>query len=120
MANPIKFFTAASISNSALTEYYEVPSSTTAVVLGITIANKSSAAVTASIQIFSDTADHLLLPDVSANADSYLVKDAPIAQGGSTEIMEGNKLVLQTTDGIKAIASAGSAVDLLISVMEIT
>jgi|TARA_Y100000031_G_C8149265_1_gene351533 hypothetical protein len=119
MANNFKLFTAASISNSALTEYYEVPSSTTAVVLGITIANKSSAAVTVSIQIFSDTADHSLLPG-SANADSYLVKDAPIAQGGSTEIMEGNKLVLQTTDGIKAIASASGAVDLLISVMEIT
>ena len=120
MANTFKLYSAASISNSALTEYYEVASSTTAVILGITISNKSSAAVTASIQIFSDTTnDHSLIATAN-NADAYLVKDAPIAQGGSTEIMEGNKLVLQATDGIKAIASAGSAVDLLISVMEIT
>jgi hypothetical protein len=120
MANTFKLYSAANIATGSLTEYYEVPSSpaTTAVVLGITIANTSSAAVTASIQVFSDTADHSLLPG-SANADTYLVKDAPIAQGGSTEIMEGNKLVLQTTDGIKAIASAAN-VDLLISVMEIT
>ena len=34
--------------------------------------------------------------------------------------MQVNKLVLQTTDAIKAKASAGSSVDILISVMEIT
>jgi len=120
MANNFKLYSSASISNSVLTEYYQTPSSTTTVVLGITISNKSSAAVTASIQIFSDTTNDHSLIDTANNTDSYLVKDAPIAQGGSTEIMEGNKLVLQTTDGIKAIASASGAVDLLISVMEIT
>ena len=39
--------------------------------------------------------------------------------GGTLEVMAGNKLVLQTTDIIQAKASAGSAVDIIISILEI-
>ena len=119
MANLFKLKTKPSVATS-LAEYYDVPASTTAVVLGISLSNITSSSVTADVQIISDTADHSDIADASANADTYLVKNAPVPAGGTLEIMAGNKLVLQTTDKIKVKASAGTSIDLLISVMEIT
>ena len=58
--------------------------------------------------------------DTETNANVYLGKNLPIPSGGTLEIMQGNKLVLQATDAIKAKASTGSAVDISLSIMEIT
>ena len=110
MANTFKLKSAANLTTSLATKY-TVPSSTTAVVLSISFANTSNASKTVDIQIISDT---------DSNANAYLGKSLPVPAGGTLEIMQGNKLVLETTDAIKARASAGSSVDILISVMEIT
>jgi hypothetical protein len=113
MANIFKLKTKPSLTTS-LAAYYTVPADTTAVVLGISLSNITSGSVTADIKIISDTVD------VETNTDTYLGKGLPVPAGGTLEIMQGNKLVLQTTDVIQAKASATSSVDLLISVMEIT
>ena len=110
MANTFKLKSANNLTTSLATKY-TVPSSTTAVVLSISFANTSNASKTVDIQIISDT---------DSNANAYLGKSLPVPAGGTLEIMQGNMLVLQTTDAIKAKASAGSSVDILISVMEIT
>ena len=112
MANTFKLKTKASLTTS-LAAVYTVPSSTTAIVLGISLANKDSSSRTADVLIVSDTSD------VETNANSYLGYGLPIPVGGTLEVMAGNKLVLQTTDIIQAKASAGSAVDIIISIMEI-
>jgi hypothetical protein len=113
MANIFKLKTKPSLTTS-LAAYYTVPADTTAVVLGISLSNITSGSVTADIKIISDTVD------VETNTDTYLGKGLPVPAGGTLEIMQGNKLVLQTTDVIQAKASATSSVDLLISIMEIT
>ena len=110
MANTFKLKSANNLTTSLATKY-TVPSSTTAVVLSISFANTSNASKTVDIQIISDT---------DSNANAYLGKSLPVPAGGTLEIMQGNKLVLETTDAIKARASANSSVDILISVMEIT
>ena len=81
--------------------------------LSISLSNTTSASKTVDIQVVSDTNDG------TQNANTYLGKSLPVPAGGTLEVMQGNKLVLQTTDAIKAKASATSSVDLLISVMEI-
>ena len=113
MANIFKLKTKPSLTTS-LAAYYTVPADTTAVVLGISLSNITSGSVTADIKIISDTVD------VETNTDTYLGKGLPVPSGGTLEIMQVNKLVLQTTDVIQAKASATSSVDLLISIMEIT
>ena len=113
MANIFKLKTKPSLTTS-LAAYYTVPADTTSVVLGISLSNITSGSVTADIKIISDTVD------VETNTDTYLGKGLPVPAGGTLEIMQGNKLVLQTTDVIQAKASATSSVDLLISIMEIT
>ena len=54
--------------------------------------------------------------------DVFIVKNATIPAGASLEVMSGNKLVLQNDgsngDNLEALASAASAVDVTVSVLE--
>ena len=116
MANDFKRICTPSISNSSNSTIYAVPNNSGAavesIVIGITAANKTSSGVT--IDIFIDNED--------GSNDVYIVKDASIPAGASLEVMSGNKLVLQNDgsngDNLEALASAGSAVDITVSVLE--
>ncbi len=110
MANTFKLASNAGLTTS-LVDQYTVPSSTTSIIVGMSVANTSGSSITVDIKIVSDT---------GSNENAYLVKGAPVPSGGTLEIMSGNKLVLQTTDKIQALASSAGAADLLISYMEIT
>jgi len=49
----------------------------------------------------------------------HIIKDAPIPVGGSLELIDGgSKVVLQSGDAVKAYASASSAVDIILSVVD--
>tara|TARA_R110002012_G_scaffold88030_1_gene217247 strand:+ start:97 stop:438 length:342 start_codon:yes stop_codon:yes gene_type:complete len=113
MANTFKLKTKAGIDASLVT-LYTVPSSTTTVIIGLTIANVKGASVTADAQIVTASSS-------GENADDvYLVKNIPLPTGSSIEIMSGNKIVLQTGDIVKIKGSTTDAVDALLSIMEIT
>jgi len=119
MANDFKRFTVADVNTStgaSASAVYTVPSSSStaveSIVIGITLANKSSSGVTASV----------FLDNYDGSNDVYIVKDASIPAGSSLEVMSGNKLVLQgdgtTNDVIRVSASASSSVDATVSVLE--
>ena len=113
MANTFKLKTKAGIDASLVT-VYTVPSSTTTVIIGLTIANIKGASVTADVKVISDTSD------TETNADVYIAKDIPLPAGSSVEVMAGNKIVLQATDKIQVKRSVADAVDATLSIMEIT
>ena len=113
MANTFKLKTKAGI-DATLVDVYTVPSSTTTVVIGLTIANIKGASVTADVKVISDTSDS------ETNADVYIAKDIPLPAGSSVEVMAGNKIVLQATDKIQVKGSVADAVDATLSIMEIT
>ena len=115
MANTFKLKTKAGI-DATLVDVYTVPSSpdTTTVVIGLTIANIKGASVTADVKVISDTSD------VETNANVYVVKDIPLPAGSSVEVMAGNKIVLQATDVVQVKGSVADAVDVILSIMEIT
>tara|TARA_Y100001970_G_scaffold256083_2_gene333431 strand:+ start:3392 stop:3745 length:354 start_codon:yes stop_codon:yes gene_type:complete len=117
MANTFRLTTESGITSS-LENIYTVPSSTTTIVLGIMLTNTTTSTVNASVQIVSTTATSENSGGENANESVYLVKDVPIHSSSSLEIMSGNKIVLQTTDILKASATAGC--DILVSYMEIT
>ena len=114
MANTFKVKTKASVSNSSLATVYTVPSSTTTVILGLTLANKTTSAITADVQLSSDTSD------TETNADVFLLKGVSVPGSSSLEVFGGQKIVIQTTDIIKAQASVASSLDVALSIMEIT
>ena len=113
MANTFKLKSKAGIDTSLAT-VYTVPSSTTAVIIGLTIANIKGASVTADAKVISDTSD------TETNADVYIAKDIPLPSGSSVEVMAGNKIVLKATDAIQVKGSVADAVDATLSIMEIT
>ena len=117
MANDFKRFCVPDVSNSSNTTLYAVPAGASSaalesIVIGITMANKTSSGVTASI--FIDNED--------GSNDVYIVKDASIPAGASLEVMSGNKLVLQNDgsngDNLEAIASAANSVDVTVSILQ--
>ena len=120
MANDFKRFTSASLgttTGASATAVYTVPSTGSvameSIVIGITIANKSTAGITC--DVFLDALG-------GASDDVYIVKDASIPAGSSLEVMSGNKLVLQgdgtNNDILKMTSSTASAADGIVSVLE--
>ena len=118
MANDFKRYTKADCGTGAGASgetIYTVPSSGSAmetIVIGITLANTSTAGITGSV--FIDNHD--------GSNDVYIVKNATIPAGASLEVMAGNKLVLQGTgsanDILKVTASASSSLDATVSILE--
>jgi hypothetical protein len=110
MANTFKLKTKAGV--TSLATVYTVPSSTTAIVLGLVIGNTTGSAITSTVTISSDTSD------TETNADVELLTTGAIPAYSSLEVMTGNKIVLQTTDYLRVYGSG--AVDVIMSIMEIT
>jgi hypothetical protein len=117
MANDFKRFCVPDVSNSSNTTLYAVPAGASSaalesIVIGITMANKTSSGITASI--FIDNED--------GSNDVFIVKDASIPAGAALEVMSGNKLVLQNDgtngDNLEALASAANSLDITVSVLE--
>ena len=102
MANTFKVVTFAAEPASAGTAYkmYTCAGSTTTVVLGLILTNIHSSAVTAEVELVSDTGSRGGANNVS-NGTSFLIKDVSIPAGSSLELLSGGKVVLETTDELK-------------------
>ena len=119
MANTFKVVTFAAEPASAGTAYkmYTVAGSTTTVVLGLVLTNIHSSAVTAEVELVSDTSGG---GRAATNGTSFLVKDVTIPAGSSLEILSGGKVILETTDAIRIDCSVADKLSGTLSIMEIT
>ncbi len=87
---------------------YTVPAATSAVVIGLVLAN-----TTASTQVRVDVA---IWDGVNM---TYLVKNCDIPAGGSVSPPELGKVVLQTGEAIRILSDTSASVDAVLSFMEI-
>ena len=119
MANTFKVVTFAAEPNSAGTPYtvYTTPSSTTTVVIGLVLANIHTSAVTAEVELVSDTSGG---GRAATNGTSFLVKDVNIPAGSSLEILSGGKVILETTDALRIDCSVADKISGTLSIMENT
>ena len=108
MANTFKLKTKANVGVTT-TAVYVVPSATTTVVIGVTLANTTGSSINVGIGINRGASD-----------DVKLMKSVPIPQGSSFEFMGGNKIVLETTDTLVAESDVNSSLDVALTIMEIT
>ena len=120
MANDFKRFAKPNVGTStgaSADAVYTVPagsgsSALESIVIGITLANKHTSGITASV--FLDNED--------GSNDVYIVKDATIPAGSSLEVMSGNKLVVQNdgsnADVLRVESSRASSLDATITVLE--
>ena len=108
MANTFKLKTKASVGITT-ENVYVVPTSTTTVVIGITIANITGAGCLVGVGITRPSAD-----DVS------VLKNVPFPQGTSLEFMAGNKVVLEAADTLTVSSDTNGGVDVALTIMEQT
>ena len=108
MANTFKLKTKANIGISTQ-NVYVVPSATTTVVIGITLANTSGSGCLVGVGVTRSSTD-----------DVKLLKNAPIPQGSSLEFMAGNKVVLEATDTLTVNSDTNNSIDASLTIMEIT
>tara|TARA_R100001443_G_scaffold21121_3_gene33345 strand:+ start:3274 stop:3624 length:351 start_codon:yes stop_codon:yes gene_type:complete len=116
LANTFKVKTNAAMPASAGTflTLYTGPTSTQTIVIGLTLCNVHTAAVTASVKLVSNTSD------TESNEDVLLIKDVSIPQGSSLEVLTGGKIVVQATDVIQIDCSVAAKIDATLSILEIT
>ena len=120
MANDFKRFAKPNVAantGASADAVYSVPAGTgstalESIVIGITLANKHTSGITASVFL-----DHL-----DGSSDVYIVKNATIPAGSSLEVMAGNKLVVQNdgsnADVLRVESSRASSLDATITVLE--
>ncbi len=109
MANVFKsktFTGASTAANTAMT-VYTVPSTTTAIVIGLNLANISNSLISIDVEVIK-----------SAGDDVYVAKAVPIPTGGSLELMTSNKYVLETGDYIRVKSTIANSLDSMLSIME--
>ena len=112
MANTFKSVTSGSV-GTALTDIYTCPSSTTAIVLGTSMANITTNPVAGSIKL-AKSGSGLGADDV------FVVKAAPLPVGSTVEVMSGNKVILQDADILQFQSDTAGSMDTIISLLEIT
>ena len=108
MAKTFKLKTKANV-GTATSDVYVVPSATTTVVIGVTLANTSGQGINVGVGINRGSSD-----------DISVLKNVPIPQGSSLEFMQGNKVVLETTDTLVAESDVNNSLDVALTIMEIT
>ena len=111
MANTFKNAFAASVNHSAYVDLYTVPSSTTTIILGLALCNKTASAVDVTVQM-QDTSD--------SNNDFQVLDTVSIPARTTLEVLAGQKYVLETTDVLRVKAGTASAIDATLGFMEIT
>jgi len=102
MANTFKNYTGASIGTSPST-VYTVPASTTSVIIGLNLANRTASSVTVDVQLGS----------------TYIVKAAPVPSGSALSVLDG-KIIAETTETIVVTSDTASSIDAIVSVLEQT
>ena len=107
MAQDFERSYASSISNSAGSPTTLVTSNSDDALVSIRCVNKSTASANVTVLVSSGGTDY------------YVIKDAPIVQGGSLELIDsGSKIVIQNADVLKAYADTASAADVLVSYVD--
>lgn len=111
MANTFKLKTldGSAIAANTASTVYTSPAATTAIVLGLTLANITAATIYVTVLIDNADGDNI-----------NFLKSVPIPTGSSIEVMAGNKVNLETGDIIKVKSDVANSLDTCLSIMEQT
>jgi len=109
MANTFKNAAYSNVSSGSYNTLYTAPTNTRTIILGLALANKTSAEVKVKVQ-FSD---------YSAGTTYQLLEDVAIPGNTTLEVLAGQKYVLETSDALKLQADTGTAIDAVMGLMEI-
>ena len=109
MANTFKLKTKASVGVSTVGIYTATTPVTATVIIGITLSNTSGSGINVGVGVTRDAADNV-----------NILKNVPIPQGSSLEVMQGNKFVLEQNDTVTVKSDVNNSLDVSLTIMEIT
>jgi len=109
MANTFKLKTKASVGVTTVGIYTAFSPVTATVIIGITLANTSGSGINVGVGVTRDAADNV-----------SILKNVPIPQGSSLEVMQGNKVVLEQNDTVTVKSDVNDSLDVSLTIMEIT
>jgi hypothetical protein len=108
MSNAFKSNVAANIVTTGNT-VYTCPDATQTTLIGLTLSNKSAGTVSANVSLFRGGVDY------------SLISNAPILTGSTLVPIGGEqKVVLQIADELRVTATSNGAVDVIVSLLEIS
>ena len=85
-----------------------VASSTTLAVASLVASNTSTSPVTVDVYVTRSAVNY------------YIVDGATVPVGGSLEVIQGNRIILQASDSLAVVASAATSVDVWVSGLTVT
>jgi len=100
MANVFKNYTSASVGTSPVTTY-TVAGGTTAVTIGLTVANTTASQISIDVQC----------------AGVYAIKGVPIPSGSALSVLDG-KIILEAADTVVITSDTASSAYVILSVLE--
>jgi hypothetical protein len=113
MANTFKMATKSSLVTDAVsssnTNILTAGGSATLIVLSALIANKTSNSVNVDLYVVTSSGD-----------DVYLINNAPVPAGSSLELISGSKIILESSDVLRARAETATSLDITVSYLEQT
>ena len=62
----------------------------------------------------------VLVSQEQQHDDVNILRTIPLPHGSSIEFMQGNKVVLETTDTLTAVSDVSNSLDVALTIMEIT
>lgn len=113
MANTFKIDTKSSVVTDAVsstnTNVVSAGSTATLILLSVLVSNKTGSSANVDIYLTTNTGD-----------DVYLIRNAPVPAGSSLEIISGSKVIMESSDILRARADTASALDISVSYLEQT
>lgn len=113
MANTFKIETKSSLVTDAVsnttTNVLSAGGSATVILLSVLISNKTGTSANVDVFLVTNTGD-----------DVFLIKSAPVPSGSSLEIISGSKIIMESSDVLRARSDTASALDISISYLEQT
>ena len=113
MANTFKMATKSSLVTDAVsstnTNVLTAGGSSTLILLSAMVANKTSTSVNVDLYVVTNSGD-----------DVYLLKEVPVPAGSSLELISGSKIILESSDVLRARADTATSADITVSYLDQT
>ena len=113
MANTFKINTKSSLVtdavSSANTNVLTAGGSATLVILSVLVSNKGTSAADVDVYLVTDTGD-----------DVYIIRNAPVPSGSSLELISGSKIIMESSDVLRARSDTATTLDISVSYLEQT
>tara|TARA_A100001011_G_C14001083_1_gene711428 strand:- start:243 stop:635 length:393 start_codon:yes stop_codon:yes gene_type:complete len=91
-----------------------------AIIVGFHVCNILSNTIKITVTISSDTGSNASGFGGATNKDAFLVKNVPIPEGSTIELLSGNKIFLEDTDIIKIQSDTAASFNCVLSFVEQT